>query len=224
MCGTATGELQLSCCKCGNLMTPVRLHVVGYFSRHLQVKNPSQTQRSKKCVKPKFYGESLTADEVFVRIQEAETAKLKTLEEKEQRKKERAEKARLKKLKTKQLKKSVAENLASDEPVQCDHENDVEEKEQENMERQTEPEEVEELEEEAELGTVAHSENTDDSDDECEVCGISYKTDSDKGRKGWIGCDGPGCNRWFHYWCVGYKRKPSAKSLFLCYACTPTRP
>ena len=32
---------------------------------------------------------------------------------------------------------------------------------------------------------------------------------SDKGRKGWIGCDGPGCNRWFHYWCVGYKRKPS---------------
>ena len=85
MCGTATGELQLSC-KCGNLITPVRLHVVGYISHHLQVKKPSQTQRSKKCVKPKFYGESLTADEVFDRIQEAETAKFKMLEEKEQRK------------------------------------------------------------------------------------------------------------------------------------------
>ena len=131
-----------------------------------------------------------------------------------------AEKARLKKLKTKQLKKSVAENFASNKPIKCDHENDVEEKEQENMElRQTEEEE---LEKEAELETVAHSEDIDDSDDECEVCGISYKSDSDKRRKGWIGCDGPGCNRWFHYWCVGYKRKPSAKSLFLCNACMPT--
>lgn len=59
-------------------------------------------------------------------------------------------------------------------------------------------------------------------EDECLVCGGSYSTDTDDRKKAWIGCDGDWCHRCFHYWCVGYKGKPSTRAHFLCYACKPS--
>ena len=62
---------QLNCKRCGNDMTPVQLHIVTYFSRHLQNQN-ANTVRDKKGVKPQIYGEALTKDEIMLRIKEHE--------------------------------------------------------------------------------------------------------------------------------------------------------
>jgi len=43
----------------------------------------------------------------------------------------------------------------------------------------------------------------------CYVCGADYDDDDNQGV--WIGCDNDDCGRWFHYWCVGFKRKPSSR-------------
>ena len=72
------------------------------------------------------------------------------------------------------------------------------------------------------LLTLDGGEEEEEDDAECQVCGGSYSTDTDERKKSWIGCDGPQCQRWFHYWCAGYKRKPSSRQQFLCYACKST--
>ena len=65
---------QLKCNGCGNDMTPVQLHIVAYFSRHLQNQN-AHTVKDKKRVKPQIYGEALTKDEIMLRIEEQEEQK-----------------------------------------------------------------------------------------------------------------------------------------------------
>ena len=82
----ATTTVELSCVKCGNAMTPVQLHVVAYFSHHLQGKK-SQGQRNKKRVKPRFYGEALTSDDIFRRIEEEESEKIEQQKKKKQKQK-----------------------------------------------------------------------------------------------------------------------------------------
>ena len=62
-------------------MTPVRLYVVAYFSHHLQTQNKEHVKDNRR-VKPKYYGEALTRDEIMERMEE---------EEREERKGEREE-------------------------------------------------------------------------------------------------------------------------------------
>ena len=197
--------MPLACIKCGGTMTPVKLHVVAYmyFSRHLQGLRPPP--RGPKRVKAQFYGEAMTSDEVFQRVEEAEKAKAKAIEEKEERQRIRAEKAALQKEKKKSKKQKKGAVVQQEMSRRCDSGFDEEiNNEEDEMEKQR-----------CQEKKIVCS----DSGDECEVCGGSYDDDSEKRKKAWIGCDG--CDRWFHFWCAGYKRKPSTRSQFLCYACKP---
>ena len=63
-----------------------------------------------------------------------------------------------------------------------------------------------------------HSHLGDEENESCSVCGSRYGDDSERMKKTWIGCDGI-CGKWFHYKCVGFKRKPTQKTPFLCSAC-----
>ena len=53
--------------------------------------------------------------------------------------------------------------------------------------------------------------------DICQVCKVKYDEDDDD-KDGWIGCDGD-CNRWYHYWCAGFKRMSTSRQQFLCQYC-----
>ena len=55
--------------------TPIRFQLRGYFAQLLQAKKPSSKSTDKRKVKPKFYGEALTTDDVFQRFEEEETRK-----------------------------------------------------------------------------------------------------------------------------------------------------
>ena len=107
--GTASTTVELSCTKCGRSMTPVRLHVVAYFSRHLEWKK--QAPKNSKRIKPTFFGEAFTKDEVFARIEEAERAKEKEKEEKEQRQATRRKKQK-KKMKQVEVNEEDSDNEA----------------------------------------------------------------------------------------------------------------
>ena len=65
---------ELTCRDCGGNITPVRLHVVAYFSQHLQ-KQDTVHAKDKRKVKPQYYGEALTRDEMIERIEDAEREK-----------------------------------------------------------------------------------------------------------------------------------------------------
>lgn len=56
-------------------MTPVRLHVVAYFSHHFEQKNAKQPHSSNKRVRSQYYGEALTRDEMIQRIENDEREK-----------------------------------------------------------------------------------------------------------------------------------------------------
>ena len=75
---TLSGE-----CTLNDTVTPIRLHLRGYFTNVLQ-KNKQTRSRpiDKRKVKPQFYGEALTVDEVFKRMEEDEKEKKATAEEK----------------------------------------------------------------------------------------------------------------------------------------------
>lgn len=55
------------------------------------------------------------------------------------------------------------------------------------------------------------------NENECQVCGAAYDDDNDQ--EAWIGCDNEDCGRWYHYWCAGFKRKPSSRKDFFCKYC-----
>jgi len=69
----------LSCCS--NTMTPVQLHLLAYFSHHLQAQNQEHIKDNQ--VKPN-YGEAVTRDEIVERMEE---------EEREKSREERSQKA-----------------------------------------------------------------------------------------------------------------------------------
>ena len=59
----------------------------------------------------------------------------------------------------------------------------------------------------------SHTDNDNShNEDVCQVCG---KSDQEPNK--WIGCDN--CWRWFHFSCAGFRRKPSARSRFVCVHC-----
>ena len=60
---------------------------------------------------------------------------------------------------------------------------------------------------------------TDEDEECCQKCGGRCEDDDEAVKKTWIGCDGPGCWRWFHFQCAGFTRKPSKSTTFLCETC-----
>ena len=63
---------------------PSPLSVVGYFSRYLQRENAAKTKDS-RGVKPRYYGEALTHDDVIQRMEEEEQQKGKRKPAREER-------------------------------------------------------------------------------------------------------------------------------------------
>lgn len=66
----------LKCSDCGRSVTPVRMHVVAFFTQHLQ----GEAQKGKKDtrrLKPRYYGEVLTRDEIISRMEKDEAEKKK---------------------------------------------------------------------------------------------------------------------------------------------------
>ena len=55
-------------------MTPVHLHVVAYFTKYLQGKQ-KEGRKDTRRLKPKFYGEVLTRDEIIERMEEEKRKK-----------------------------------------------------------------------------------------------------------------------------------------------------
>ena len=82
----ATTVLDLKCKDCGSTMTPIRMHVVAYFTQHLQ-KEFQQKPKDKRRLKPRYYGEALTRDEIIERMEEEER-------EKQEKKKGKGKKAK----------------------------------------------------------------------------------------------------------------------------------
>ena len=77
---------------------------------------------------------------------------------------------------------------------------------------------LEVTEEEAEGDPEEVAEEEAEIDEEvCQECGANYN-DDDK-QDAWIGCDNEKCGRWFHYWCAGFKRKPTSRKKFKCLYC-----
>ena len=79
---TTCTVLDLKCNDCGCCLTPVRMHVVAYFTEHLQ-KEVQQQKRDNRRLKPRYYGEVLTREEIIERMEREE-------EEKQKRKGKRA--------------------------------------------------------------------------------------------------------------------------------------
>ena len=177
-------------CTINKTITPVRLHLRGYFTEVLQKNRQQRTrQMDKRKVRPKFYGEALTLDEVHERLlmeeEEKKAAKQKKQEERELAKQKR--KAKQKKQATKGKKKTVAASKArarkqSPRPTPSCSSSDVDSEEDNGL---------------------------------CEECGAAYKDDDMKMRKCWLGCDS--CDKWFHYQCVGLRSIP--KGYWSCKYC-----
>ena len=80
-------------CTVNKSVTPIRLELRCYFSQLLKKNREKQshpTDRHK--VKPRFYGEALTLDDVFERLLEEEETKKKLIEEKKEESKKRQKK------------------------------------------------------------------------------------------------------------------------------------
>ena len=73
-------------CTIKNVVTPVRLHLCGYFSKLLKDNKPCKRggSASKQKTKPRFYGEALTSDEIYERTEKEEREKQQLALEKEQ--------------------------------------------------------------------------------------------------------------------------------------------
>ncbi len=70
-------------------VTPMKLQVTAYITKHIQAQRNKDNQR----VKPTVYGEVLTSDEVMERLQEEEREKAEKEAEKEKKAAERKAKA-----------------------------------------------------------------------------------------------------------------------------------
>ena len=55
-------------CTISSTITPIRLYLKGYFAQLLQRKKSKAVSTEKSRVKPRFYGEALTVDEVYERM------------------------------------------------------------------------------------------------------------------------------------------------------------
>ena len=185
-------------CTVGDSVTPIRLHLRGYFSNLLHKNKPQKSKASdKQKAKPRFYGEALTLDEVYERVSEEQKQKeAKAASKAKGKSKGKITAARKSKASSKstvttkssspkykrtgrycrrKLRHSTAK-LSTPTPSSLD-DSDKEE-------------------------SVDGSSSADDTEDDgvCEECGGCFKDDSKSARSSWMGCDT--CDRWFHYQCL----------------------
>ena len=62
------------CKQCGAELTPMRPHLMQHFEQLLQKRNAQKTVKRRR-IKPQYYGEALTSDEIYQRLQEDEKEK-----------------------------------------------------------------------------------------------------------------------------------------------------
>ena len=186
-----TGE-----CTVNSTVTPIRLHLRGYFSQLLQKNKLGRRHTTnKQKLKPKFYGEALTLDEFFNKISEEE-------EKAAEVKKAAAEK--------KALKRKAAEQKAAKQKKAAGTGKSTSGTRTRASEAKTPvPSPVT-----SSSSSEAEVSSTDD-DGCCEECGGCYKDDDQATRKCWMGCDS--CERWFHCSCVGLRAVP--KRFWSCKFC-----
>ena len=74
-----TGKLVIKggCANCGAELTPMRPHLTLHFEKWLQKKHAGKGDGRRKRVKPSYYGEAVTSDEVFERVKADEARKKK---------------------------------------------------------------------------------------------------------------------------------------------------
>ena len=69
--GSGTLVINGGCSHCGAELTPMRPHLMLHFEKLLQKKNAvKKGTNSRKRVKPQYYGEALTSDEIFHRLED----------------------------------------------------------------------------------------------------------------------------------------------------------
>ena len=163
--------------------TPIRLQLRGYFARLLASKKKGNTKSTdKREVKPSFYGEALTTDEVFERLEKEEKEKEEkklALASKQRKKEKKRKQTQVTRLRKRSTKKST---LSSGRKRSAKNKKEEE-------------------------STVEGSENSDNDTSVCEECGTIFSNDTQEGKEKWMGCDN--CPRWYHYDCLGLTSIPS---------------
>ena len=189
-------------CSINGTVTPVRLYLRGYFTKVLQ-KNRQHRDRQvdKRKVRPKFYGEALTLDEVHDRIVAEKKEKEAAAKQKREATKQKREAAKQKKPAEK-LKKTVAKQkktAAKQSRTQSS-------KAKLQMFKSKAPP----LNPNSTSSDLSEEDTISSEEDNgvCEECAARYKDDDKMKRKCWMGCDT--CDRWFHYQCVGFSSIPDS--------------
>ena len=211
-------------CTINECVTPVRLELKCYFANILQKKTGRlRDQTDKQKVKPTFYGEALTTDEMHQRLTAEEEEKTRQKEElqkkreekkeEQQKKKDELEKKRRDKREERQKRKEEAEIRRK------------ERKEEQQKKRQDKQERCKKL-----LGStkVARRKSqshytrfqpqlqlTNDSDTMDECCKVCHKV-ADYDEELWVGCDA--CSNWYHYPCINLPGVPE-EDMWLCPYC-----
>ena len=188
-------------CTVESTVTPVRLQLTGYFSQLIK-KNKENTTKARpdKCkVKPRFYGEALTLDEVYERLREEEREKEEQKKQEEaKKKKEEAKKRGTKKTNTKRSGTKVAMKKSGKSPKTSKAKrkrrkevssNSTSTSSDNNISKASSSESDEE-----------QVTNLDSDEELCQECGGKFGNDDDESQQCWMGCDT--CPRWFHYYCL----------------------
>ena len=170
-------------CSINGTVTPIRLH------RDRQV--------DKRKVRPKFYGEALTLDEVHDRI-------VAEKEEKEAAAKQNRKAAKQKKAAVK-VKKTVAKQKKA-AAIQSRTQSSKAKLQMFKSKATLAPP----LNQNSTSSDLSEEETISSEEDDgvCEECAACYKDDEKMKRKCWMGCDT--CDRWFHYQCVGFSSIPDS--------------
>ena len=79
---------ELTCRDCGRNLTPVKLHVVSYITRHIKARAKPRSKDNHR-IKPTVYGEVLTSDEVMARLEKEEQERVEKAAEKARKATER---------------------------------------------------------------------------------------------------------------------------------------
>ena len=71
---SASITIRGGCKQCGAELTPMRPHLMQHFEQLLQKQNAQKTVKRRR-IKPQYYGEALTSDKIYQRLQEDEKEK-----------------------------------------------------------------------------------------------------------------------------------------------------
>lgn len=177
-------------CTIKSAVTPIRLHLRGYFSQLLQKNRERSTHPAdKRKVKPRFYGEALTVDEIYERL--VEEARLK-----EQTKKQKKQKPRKASPRPRGCKISKKKSANSPGKHKMTLRVRGHSRSSSTGNKSTPTESDTETCNGRERGVASDSE-----EESCQECHERFMDNDDEAKQCWMGCDT--CERWFHYYCVG---------------------